>query len=74
MKAIAYVAAALVFAGAAHAKQSEDLSAAPDAASTHAEGAPGKHKKAQSRACHQLSHITAAARKTAARKFRAVLS
>ena len=26
------------------------------------------------RACHQLSHITAAARKIAARKFRAVLS
>jgi hypothetical protein len=29
---------------------------------------------AASRACHQLSHITAAARKIAARKFRAVLS
>jgi hypothetical protein len=28
----------------------------------------------ETRACHQLSHITAAARKIAARKFRAVLS
>jgi hypothetical protein len=30
--------------------------------------------RAPARACHQLSHITAAARKIAARKFRAVLS
>jgi outer membrane biosynthesis protein TonB len=62
MKAIAYVAAALLFAGAAHAKQSEDLSVAPDAASTHAEGAPGKHKKAQS------SHQSAATHKAYARQ------
>ncbi len=65
MKATAYVFAALVFAGAAYAKQNEDASGAANAPSTHAEGAQNKHNKAKS------SHESAMTHKAYARKVAA---